>query len=678
RYGEGYVKGVQDHDAATILRALLRLHTDAGLLRYGPAARACALVWWHRFADDATRTRFEARLRGLGTVQRLFSNGEHDLDAATAALAVPLMAFADDTGLFDASVAEQAAAYLARELAQDDPTRFVASPEAVALLDGFTKALAKQKATKAFDDALDRLADDPAGQVALLRDALGAYATQQGTASDLVDEATAIRLANLRKSVDVGATETRVELTDLRGSHARVDDGTYRLDFAAFLDRLGAFDTERVPAFAAFAARKHERIQARKAELRLDELKPRVFSGFVRNRLIDRVFLPLIGDNLAKQLGTAGDTTRTDRQGLLLLISPPGYGKTTLMEYLADRLGLTFVKINGPAIGHDVTALDPESAPNAAAREELVKLNLAFEIGDNLMLYVDDIQHCHPEFLQKFIALCDAQRRVEGVWRGQPRTYDLRGKKVAVVMAGNPYTESGARFRVPDMLANRADTYNLGDVIGETADAFASSYLENAMGANPVLDAVASRAPDDLHALVQAAETDRRDGLDLQGNYAPDELDEILAVLRHLVALRDVVLGVNQEYIASAAQNDAYRTRPPFLLQGSYRNMNRLAEKVLPAMTDAERDTLVRSHYEQEAQLLTSGAEANLLRLKELMGWLTPDEAARWAEMQATFQKNQAFAGLADGDQVAQVLAQLAALTDGLAAIRDVLARGDE
>ncbi|MEO1077073.1 MAG: ATP-binding protein, partial [Bacteroidota bacterium] len=558
------------------------------------------------------------------------------------------------------------------------PEATEAGPEAVALLDGFTKALAKQKATKAFDDALDRLADDPTGQVALLRDALGAYATQQGAASDLVDEAAAIRLTDLRKSVDVGATETRVELTDLRGSHARVDGGTYRLDFAAFLDRLGAFATERVPAFAAFAARKHERIQARKAELRLDELKPRVFSGFVRNRLIDRVFLPLIGDNLAKQLGTAGDTTRTDRQGLLLLISPPGYGKTTLMEYLADRLGLTFVKINGPAIGHDVTALDPESAPNAAAREELVKLNLAFEIGDNLMLYVDDIQHCHPEFLQKFIALCDAQRRVEGVWRGQPRTYDLRGKKVAVVMAGNPYTESGARFRVPDMLANRADTYNLGDVIGETADAFASSYLENAMGANPVLDAVASRAPDDLHALVQASETDRRDGLDLQGNYAPDELDEILAVLRHLIALRDVVLGVNQEYIASAAQNDAYRTRPPFLLQGSYRNMNRLAEKVLPAMTDAERDTLVRSHYEQEAQLLTSGAEANLLRLKELMGWLTPDEAARWAEMQATFQKNQAFAGLADGDQVAQVLAQLAALTDGLAAIRDVLARNND
>ena len=54
--------------------------------------------------------------------------------------------------------------------------------------------------------------------------------------------------------------------------------------------------------------------------------------------------------------GTADATKRTDRQGLLLMISPPGYGKTTLMEYIANRLGLIFVKINGPAIGHAVTS----------------------------------------------------------------------------------------------------------------------------------------------------------------------------------------------------------------------------------------------------------------------------------------------------------------------------------
>ncbi|MDE9448425.1 AAA family ATPase, partial [Xenorhabdus bovienii] len=95
---------------------------------------------------------------------------------------------------------------------------------------------------------------------------------------------------------------------------------------------------------------------------------------------------------------------RTDLMGMLLMISPPGYGKTTLMEYIANRLGLIFMKINAPALGHDVLSLDPAQAPNATARQELEKLNLALEMGNNVMLYVDDIQHTNPEFLQKFIS----------------------------------------------------------------------------------------------------------------------------------------------------------------------------------------------------------------------------------------------------------------------------------
>ena len=202
----------------------------------------------------------------------------------------------------------------------------------------------------------------------------------------------------------------------------------------------------------------------------------------------------MIGDNLAKQLGAAGDNKRTDLMGLLLLISPPGYGKTTLMEYIANRLGLIFMKINGPAVGHEVSSLDPSEAGNAGAREEVQKLNLALEMGDNVMIYLDDIQHCNPEFLQKFISLCDAQRKIEGVWEGRPRTYDLKGRKVAVVMAGNPYTESGEKFKIPDMLSNRADTYNLGDVVGGNADAFKASYIENAVTSNPVLQQLSHKS----------------------------------------------------------------------------------------------------------------------------------------------------------------------------------------
>jgi hypothetical protein len=42
-----------------------------------------------------------------------------------------------------------------------------------------------------------------------------------------------------------------------------------------------------------------------------------------------------------------------------------------------------------------------------------------------------------------------------------PHTCDLRGKRFAIVMAGNPDTRSGEVFKIPDMPANRTDIHNL-------------------------------------------------------------------------------------------------------------------------------------------------------------------------------------------------------------------------
>ena len=45
----------------------------------------------------------------------------------------------------------------------------------------------------------------------------------------------------------------------------------------------------------------------------------------MRNRLITESYLSIIGDNLAKQMGTVGENKRSDLMGLLMMISPPGY-----------------------------------------------------------------------------------------------------------------------------------------------------------------------------------------------------------------------------------------------------------------------------------------------------------------------------------------------------------------
>jgi hypothetical protein len=175
-------------------------------------------------------------------------------------------------------------------------------------------------------------------------------------------------------------------------------------------------------------------------------------------------------------------------------------------------------------------------------------------MGDNVMLYLDDIQHCHPEFLQKFISLCDAQRKIEGVYCGKAKTYDLRGRKIAVVMAGNPYTENGDKFQIPDMLANRADTYNLGDIIGARVEAFKLSYLENAMTSNPVLAPLANRNPEDIYPLLRLVETGSRDDVEFSGAYSAEQLNETADVTRKLLRIREVILKVNGAYIHSAAR----------------------------------------------------------------------------------------------------------------------------
>lgn len=470
-----------------------------------------------------------------------------------------------------------------------------------------------------------------------------------------------------------GKVSLEIQVNHLLGEHPRIHQQTLTFAVDDFLNRLHHHDTQVIPAYRRYLAMRSEILHDSKETLRLDEFMPRPLSSFVRNRLINESYLPLIGDNLAKQMGTVGEDKRTDLMGILMMISPPGYGKTTLMEYVANRLGLIFMKINCPSLGHDVTSLDPEKAPNATAREELNKINLAFEMGNNVMLYLDDIQHTHAEFLQKFISLGDGTRRIDGVWQGKTKTYDMRGKKFCVVMAGNPYTESGEAFKVPDMLANRADIYNLGDIMSGMEEVFALSYIENSLTSNTVLAPMANRDLSDVHRLIKMAKTDNANlaqaqSSDLTYPYSTSEVNEIIAILRHMFRVQEVILDVNQAYIASASQDDKYRVEPIFKLQGSYRNMNKMTEKLSAVMNESELNQLIDDHYLGESQLLTQGAESNLLKLGEMRGVLTEAETERWAQIKADFLRNKAMGG-EDGDTGARIVAQLVDLASGFNAI---------
>ncbi|MET9657342.1 DNA repair ATPase [Streptomyces sp. NPDC006510] len=661
-YDEGYQRGVHDEDATAILTALLRLHAGAGLLRCPPAVRAAAQIFWAYGTDEARRTSWTRRARSLARARETFG-----LAPAVDALQEEWAA------VIPGEDPSAVAAYLFEELTSG-PAGFVTSAATRTFLDKFRRTTG----TSAYDEDLAALCDDLPARRQLVEGWLGSYDAASGTgigAGDLA-EAVAVELCPepVLDRYDCEAPLT-ARVDGLLGTHPRIDRGALTVRLDELLARTDEFRTVVVPGFRAYQRQRTALVTAERSRLRLDDHRPRVMSAFVRNRLLDEVYLPLIGDSLAKQLGTADADRRTDSQGLLLLVSPPGYGKTTLMEYVADRLGLVLVKISGPNLGHDVTSLDPAQARTATARQEIEKINFALESGNNTLLYLDDIQHTSPELLQKFIPLCDATRRVEGVRDGEPRSHDLRGKRFAVCMAGNPYTESGERFRIPDMLANRADVWNLGEVLSGREDVFALSFVENALTANPVLAPLAGRSRDDLTRFVRLASGDsaaRADRLDHP--YTPAEVDRIVAVLRHLLTARDTVLAVNAAYIASAAQTDATRTEPPFRLQGSYRNMNKIAERIVPVMNDAELSAVVDDHYAGEAQTLTTGAESNLLKLAALRGRLTPEQSARWSAITASYVRTQALGG-PDGDPMTRAVAALGLLADRIAAVESAIVR---
>jgi len=663
RYREGYEKGIHDHDAAAILRAFLPLRSAAGTLQHAPAARALAIAWWCR--GDAVPQDAIDRIRAARAIDAMSPAGRA-LPSLCGDLATAIVDWVQRDALpFAATDAAAAAAFLVDTITTATPT-FRFTHYADALVTAFRARLSDETGG-VLANALQRLDGRTAAAWSLLRQALDALTTlpEQAHLAAYVAEAIALfrhgaQLTHVVEHVTLMAT-----VDGLLGEHARIREGRLALTVDDLPARFATHRDHFVPAWQQYQALRGDVAQRERAAMRLSEFKARPLSSFVRNKLINDVYLPVIGDNLAKQMGTVGENKRSDLMGLLMMISPPGYGKTTLMEYVGHRLGLVFMKINGPALGHEVRSLDPAQAPDATSRQELEKLNLALEMGSNVMLYLDDIQHTHPEFLQKFISLCDGTRRIEGVWRGKTKTYDMRGRKFAVVMAGNPYTESGEVFKIPDMLANRADIYNLGDVLGGMENAFLLSYVENCLTSNPVLAPLATRDMADLYLLVDKARGKDVSTNQLSHAYSGAEIGEIVAVLQHLLTVRDVVYRVNQQYIASAAQADKYRVEPPFRLQGSYRNMNKLAEKISPVMNAAELQQLISDHYLGEAQLLTTGAEENLLKLGELRGTLTGDEQARWHQIKADFLRNKAM-GADDADVGGRMVAQLADIAVGL------------
>ncbi|MCB9496893.1 MAG: DNA repair ATPase [Fibrobacteria bacterium] len=665
---EGWQRGVHDEDALQILRASLDACSTLGAMRHPAPARAAALEFWKAVVDPAWKERIRTLFGATADLQGSFPVPPRKIASRMAALLACegaighfLKSTDHDPGVSATEIAdflgdalESAVFPCLSARSRETYETWLGRMQAADALEGFRRSL--------------RALDGQTGQQRRL--ALDWLRASFPEGDPTIDEVAAYLCVGEPDDIRWLPAESPRDIA-LRSPHPLSPSGTFRFLHGDFHRRLRQHHMEVAPRVQAYRRRRHLLLEKAREDLPLDGFRPKVLASFVRNRLADEVYLPLVGDNLAKQIGAMGGDKRSDRMGLLLLISPPGYGKTTLVEYLCDALGMLFVKINGPSLGRSTTGIDPAQARDGAARQELERLSLALEMGDNVLILIDDIQHCHPEFLQKFISLCDGQRRMDGTYKGKARTWDLRGRRVAVVMAGNPYTESGEAFRVPDMLANRADTFNLGDLAGTHAGAFRDSYLENCLMVNSLLARLFGRHRKDfalfLRNLASPGETEEA----YEGNHSATDLEEAERVVRHLMRIRDAVLAVNRAYIASASAPEEYRTEPPFKLQGSYRNMNKLAEKVSSIMTDEEVTTLLLDHYQSEAQSLARESEISLLQVRRLLGSPLPGDEARWGEIMETWSRRKGGKGGAG----AQALAEISGLRKAVEKVGSMLVR---
>ena len=73
---------------------------------------------------------------------------------------------------------------------------------------------------------------------------------------------------------------------------------------------------------------------------------------------------------------------------------------------------------------------------------------------------------------------------------------------------------------------------------------------------------------------------------------------------------------------------------------------------------------------------MTTGAESNLLKFKELTGYLSEEEDKRWKEIKRGFKRNNLLQGVGSDDKFGQAIVQLSAFNEKLEGIKDTIDTG--
>ncbi|HEX6224348.1 MAG TPA: DNA repair ATPase, partial [Chryseolinea sp.] len=300
-YAAAYLKGVHNTDAAAIYQGLKKLQAELGILQFAPAVRVAAQLFWFGL-DESSRSRLQQLITAAYSIQESFPQSkrasfvEKELSSRFLQTKLP----------YESMEANDVSQYLYSELSTTK--NFTCSQQALHLKKAFDEYLHAQRRTSLFLQELNNTGFDTAERFYIIQSWLHAFLTRDiGIDKQYVDEAACLLLFKDHTYKERAAADS-IDLIGLKGTHAVIQgEGKYTLNFHHFMKKMRSYFDTIVPAFTSFNQLKEQLVRTYRQQLKISELEPKVLSSFVRNRLINEVYFPLIGANLAKQIGAAGD-----------------------------------------------------------------------------------------------------------------------------------------------------------------------------------------------------------------------------------------------------------------------------------------------------------------------------------------------------------------------------------
>ena len=245
-YAEGYVKGVHDQDAITILTCLVKTEESLGLLKYTPDIRAYAQFFWNSLVSDKKEV-LDKQIKASGSVLAVFPDSDQ-YEFVIEDLVTQITPFLQEWNCeLDANAI---ANYLFKELYGDD--EFCMSAKAIELKEQFQGYLKTNNGVQTFEKSIASL-NNLKDQVALVSQWLHSF---NKDATFYSQEAIVLLLFNGKVNKKINHINAIENISTLKGSHGVIKGNDYSFNYHLFINKLAQYNNKVIQDFIAYKTAK--------------------------------------------------------------------------------------------------------------------------------------------------------------------------------------------------------------------------------------------------------------------------------------------------------------------------------------------------------------------------------------------------------------------------------------